>query len=601
MNQLESFPVLYNIIKNKIRHPYYARTVELAKDYKAHSTGRGIEDKLRQYNRTQTDEDFKALKEITVFINKSITSNLTYPYYRIPRSPGITTKFSVPDETNDDLFNSFLKTFYREGFERYMHVRIKDLIETDPNTWLIVDFEGTDGTTYPVPYVFESPSKATLMYEYKNQILDYLVNENEIYLIDENGENKEVETYTIYTYEGAIKITEQPDDMNYPKIDNIDNFKIPGNSFTFNIETNSYVVYIPLPYNLSRVPAMPVGYIQDKLTDGNTFLNIYDNCLPWLEKIIKVNSEIDVTMCKHAFPQKIQQVERCRNENCQMQEDGFYYTDWPMRVKCTSCAGTGVMPTHSSGLDVIYIPFPDTGVFTDMANLDNIVKYVVTPTDIPKFQKEMLEYYIEQCKKTQFNSDIFNKTSGSPEKTATESIIEIENIGDTLYPYALKYSEIYSFLLTMISEITKIDIDINCNVSKDFRLFLTKTELLGLLKASKDAGSPESIINSIQDNIALSMLGDSAEFQKYKFAKLVIPFAGKTKEQQALVLSQLSNTDDYYIRFVYGSDVIARLEQENPDFWLLTDEKKLEAFNAKIAEIKVNMPAKVQAYPTFSE
>ena len=586
MNQLQGFQRLYEVIKTNYRHENYKRVCELAETYEMYSTGDDIDDKLRQFSSRESDTAFSERKKVTVQICTSIVSNLTHIFYRVPRSNGV--KFGWKSARNEiiDRFNNVLKNYAKDGFDSWCSQQIKDLIELDPNCWLVIENTGTKGQEILWAYPYIVSSENAIDYNYDKATLEYLIDKSETQEKNREGQLKETDKYTIYTQEGAVVIVKMPDNMMYSQANFANSETIPDQ---FNIKNDSYRVVVPDPYNLEYVPARCVGYLLDKSTKGNTYVNMYDQIVPILEKMLKVNSELDVTMCKHAHMQKIQYVRACPNKQCSCGDDGKFYITTENNVEklCPTCGGKGYTDVSTGGLEYIYFPLPESK--EDMIDLNNVVNYIGVPIDVATFQSEYLDKLIEFCKKVMYNSDIFSKQQVS--ETATEKILETENIYDTLYPYAINYANIYRFCIETMASLTDTSpIEIISQVNKDFKL-LTKTELIEMLSAATNAGANEAVLSAINDEIAYSFYGDGMEYKRKKVTEKMLPFQNKTKEQQMLLLSQLDKTNPYYIAFMFGNEIINELSYMNPDFFEWAYEKQKQEFDKKADEIKAMLTA----------
>lgn len=593
MTQSEGFVKLFDIIKNNTEHTWYKHVCDLADEYFSLSTGVGLNDKLRQFASRESVEAFSERKKITLQICSSIVSNLTNIFYRIPRSNGVKVKYKVDDSKKTE-FDKLLNNFGLLGFKQYTDQKLKDNIELDPNKWVVIEFPATDGNEYTQPYPYEVSSQQAIMYEYANTDLIYLVDKKPIKLKNKSGILIDTFRYTIYTEQGAVIIEKQPEDMGYFILTSTEFLsEIPEQ---FNIGTSSYTVIIPEPYNLGFVPARRVGYSIDKITNGETFVNMYDVIRPFLMKMLKVNSELDITMSKHAHMQKIQYQRKCTKDTCHVCDDGKYRVDYVgdnneiSERLCTSCNGKGWTDITTGGLEYIYLPFPETK--DDILDLNNIVKYIQVPVEVAQLQNTYIDWLIEMCSKLMFGEEVYKGVT----VTATEKTIDTEKKYDSLYPYAINYVSFYSFVLNSISAIDDIPVSINSNVNKDFKL-LTKAELIDLIGKATVNGASYNVIKQLNDELIFAFTGESVEFDKYILANKLIPFQNKNREQQMLVMSQLDKTNPYYVSFMFGQDIINKLENDNEDFWLLTFERQKALFDAEILVIAESLKTSPIPYP----
>lgn len=589
MTQQEVLPLIAKTI-NGYRHNNYDRTVSLYNQYLALSTGEGIDEYLQRFSSRESAEAFEERKNVTVDISKSITKNLCHVFYRVTRTPGVRIEHEVDSAKQSD-YSNILSSFGRYGVAGYMERRATDLIKIDPNAWLVVDFEGTDGNSYARPYPIEFYSPDVMDYSYYLSQLKYVIVRQAAKREGVDGKIFDVYDYSCYTSDGAVKLIAQPDlDDAQPFVAGTE--YMSGELVGFNKRTEKidgkdkevcdvYMIYIPSPYMLGEVPAFNVGYIPDELTRGETFVNFFDNAVPYQLKLIKTNSESDISACKHAFAQKLQFVRECPN-NCEQDSDGQYCVNG---CACTTCGGKGYIEMHTSGLDCITIPLNDDN--KDL-QLDNLVKYVQTPVDTLRYQDEKVQSLIEMCKRVIYNSDIISK--GEITDTAYQSMIESQNVLDTIYTYAVHYASMYSWVLSMIGKITGIDVTVNVNVSKDMSL-MTRDELISLASAAKTAGLNPLLIKVINDEIAYALLGNTDKYKRYIASDEVIPFNEMSGEEKMLVLQFLPKDNAYRIRAIFGNEILKQLEAEHEAFYEFTDAKKNELIAAKVAEIALQIEA----------
>ena len=597
MNQQESLPFIAKSILG-YRHKNYDRTVELYNQYLALSTGEGIEDYLTRFSSRESKEAFDERVNVTVDISKSVTKNLCHVFYRVTRTPGVRINYETP---KSDDYASILRDFGRYGLAGYMEKRFTDLVKIDPNAWIVVDFKGTDGNEYARPYPLEFYSPDVMDYAYNNSELLYVVVRQEIARIDNDGMLVNVTDYTCYTSDGAVKFEARPDVETAQPFDPMGVYE-SGTLVGFNNRTEKidgkdketadvYMVIIPEPYELERVPALNVGYIPDELTRGETFVNFFDNAVPYQLKLIKTNSEADISSCKHAFAQKLQFVRECPN-NCEQDNTGTYCVDG---CACKTCGGKGYIDMHTSGLDCVTIPLNDD---TKDLNLDNLVKYVQTPVDTLRYQDEKVQSLIEMCKRVIYNSDIISK--GEITDTAYQSMIESQNVLDTIYIYAVHYATCYAWMYEIIGAITGIDVTVNINVSKDMSL-MTRDELISLASAAKQAGLNPLLIKVINDEIAFALLGNTDKYNRYIASDDVIPFNEMSAEEKMLVLQFLPKDNQYRIRAIFGNEILKQLEAEYDGFYLFSDEKKAQLIAGKVNELAAQMKTEIEEpeEPTF--
>jgi hypothetical protein len=581
--------LLISIILQGKRHDNYKRTCDLAEKYYKLITGDGIDTLLKRFVRREDDMMFKQRVELTKQITPAVTGNLMFVFNKVPRSNSVTKilKYDPTDEAKMNELKEILDKFYGvESLNAYLEQRYNFLVHVDPNLWIVTEFEGTDGKQRPQPYPFEVKSKEAIYYEKSNNVLQYLVVDMKVRREFQTGVNekkeKTVHRYTIYTKYQAI-VLEQFED--YRIKESNEQWEFDGKQL-IRIGKNVYEIIIPVPYNQESVPAIQVGYALDLETDGFTYVNPFHLCMPYLEKSIKVVSELDITMCIHAFPQKIQAVAKCTFKGC-------HNGRLPDESICTHCSGSG-FNTIKTAQDAIYVQMPS--VAEEQIDLGNIINYVNGPVDILTFQKEYVEYLTTKCIKTCFNSDVFTKQEVS--ETATEKVIDLQNVYDTLYPFAQRYCTVWQFENEKVAEITELDknLIVKYHINKDFKL-KSKEDLMMELKLLKDSGANDALMRAIQNDIAEITYEDQPlEMEKYRTKEYFYPFTGKTPEQTAAIVSLLPNEHKTKVLWMFFGQIFDKLEAKE-DFYKLERAKQRERIDKEVELLQSTMAVKPLKLP----
>ena len=82
------------------KHADYQRTVDLAKEYKAHVSGVGIDDYLKRFAKREDEEMFEQRKRLTNSISQSVASSLQKPFYKVARNKNVKKKFTLKGDKN---------------------------------------------------------------------------------------------------------------------------------------------------------------------------------------------------------------------------------------------------------------------------------------------------------------------------------------------------------------------------------------------------------------------------------------------------------------------------------------------------------------------
>jgi hypothetical protein len=518
--------------------------------------------------------------------------NLIDIQYKVPRSNSLTRVLQYSgDESGEQSakFEAILSKFWGDkSFDDYLAVRFIELNNIDPNTFIIAEFKDFDNEIENLqPYPFESKSAMSLMYEYENNVLQYLVVKTDL-------------RYTVYLAERAVYLDQLQEDKKDPElmkriaelrrqmplvdtwyvIDGFEYIRFKGYS------DSVFELHQPDSYDLQDVPAYRVGYKRDLETDGETYCPAWWDTLPILEKTIKTNSEMDINMCIHTFLQKIITGRKCENEDCL---GGYLFNDKTKcrDIKCPTCKGVGMLP-HTSAQDVVIIPLP--GAKEEQLSIDNLVKYVEIPIDILEFQDKYIDKLTYKVKQVMFNSDIFTREQVA--ETATGKNIDMQNVYDTLWPLASKYADSWEFFIRTISQLTDMETDLiaSFDFDKDFKM-KTTTELYEDLSKARDSGADSFAIQDIQQDIARNIFAATPEeFRKYLVRQMFYPFSGKTAEEKiAIKISGNTTRFNKILDDNYGN-IFDMIEMEYPDFYLLNKEKQWailqEAVNKMIIDIE---------------
>jgi DNA-binding XRE family transcriptional regulator len=203
-----------------------------------------------------------------------------------------------------------------------------------------------------------------------------------------------------------------------------------------------------------------------------------------------------------------------------------------------------------------------------------------------------------------FNADLFTREVVSV--TATEKILETDNMNDTLYPFLRQFSSVWEFTVKDIATFTDMSgVIVQLKYPYDLKM-KGLSELMTELKMAKDAGASTSTISAIEDDINEILYSDRPdELKEMRIKNEINPFRGFNSADIRFIISQ--NNVPLYTRTLWENfeSIWQDLEVENPDPWLfdLATEKINELVKAKtleyIATIKAETPEPVA--PIFGQ
>lgn len=584
---------LTEIISRNERHPDYQRVVDAAILNRKLMTGEDMDSLMRQFDRRESLELFEQRKKITQHITMTVSQNVADVFYKIPRSNSVQRFIGYKDNNTTNLaaINSKMNKFWgKSSLDDYMNTRWIELNFIDPNTFVVLEWGNFDNSKERAnPYPYEVYSENAIMYEYKDNVLQYLVSlqPKSEWVQDRNGTwaQKEKKIYTMYGINQTIifaQVLDETKNATIKKQFGVNRDKVvSGNYFRENVNTDVYFeIVIPTAHNLGFVPAERIGVKQDMGTDGRTYVSPLHKGIPILMKMVKANSELDLTMALHAYPQKLQYMNRCGAIDCR---DGKLLDGGI----CPACNGSGY-EVITSAQEVITIALPKAK--EDMLDLTGLVHYDYPPTELLKFQDEYVKSLTQQVKESVFNTEIFSKQQ--VQDTATGRNIALQNVYDALYPVANVYSKMWFFFVDTLAAITDLREGLIAfyTFSKDFKL-KGLSELYMDLKAVGDAQASEFIKDSIENDIAGVIYSESErDLLKYKVKKNWYPFNGKTPAQIALITASSDlvpyDTKVFWANFSAIFDVIEMEQSRNGiDFYYLVREKQALLIQDKVKEI----------------
>lgn len=576
MNKLEGFQELRRIIAGGVRHKDYKRVCELADKYYKMVTGDGISDLLERIVTRESEDEFEQRKRLTNSIIPPTLASTKLPFQKAvrkkPKVRMIDWDAEKPEE-NLQLVEDRISTYWGDGsLEKFLEYAYVDYNYIDPNAFLITEFDAFDPKVEKAkPYPFIATSEQAIMFEFKNNILQYLVVRLPISWIDKEGKPKEGFKYTIYLGEDTIQFTEVEDK---PTIDITSD--LPGG---VEIAGKYYLVEFFKPKG-KKVPARRFGYKPDGETQGRTFISAFHDVIPYLSKTLKIDSELDLSTAMTAFPQRFRYVNPCPEcHGARTLLDG---------KACGTCGGTGKEPIHSSTMDVVTLDLPRDPV--EMIDLEKLLVYKSPPIELLEFQEQYVQNLRASVFLMMFNKELMTRNELS--STATEVRITEDNINDTLRPFAQSLSTTWEFVVEDIATFVDMGdgIILQHQYPEDFK-FKSQTELMLELKQAKDAGASTSTIAKIEDDINELLYADRPEELKViRIKNDYNPFRGYSEENVRLLISQGLTTKYNAVLWANLESIFNELEIEEKQ-WIYDMAKEYisERVKAKTEEYIAKM------------
>lgn len=580
------------LIQTGEQHQDYARVTELAETYNIYITGLGIGKKLIQYVPREDATMFAQRMRLTKSITPAVASSIRTPFNKVIRNDRIRKDIQIKNEPRKQAVETMMKSYYgskrkkNRGLEHWLKTRFIELQFSDPNAWVVVEWSAAPTEGQPVqPRPFEVCAEWAQNFMVVNDEIKWLFVKQPITYLSKTPqatastganagagvpgvvqpaqETAKNQGHRFTLYDEDVTVVYEQADLEYLKTN-----PLKEGETTVEIKSVTYIVrtYTPL---VGYPPVMRIGYKRDDATKGRTFVNPWHDALCFFDKTLKTVSELDLSMTLHAFPQKIQYVQKCQGASKEKRCNGGRI---PTGEQCTSCGGTGYK-IHTTGQDAILLPMPDGK--DDMLDLEKILVYKSPPIDLVKFQDEYTEKLELKAHRAVFNSQALIKKTF---QTATENDNNFQSIYDALEPFTEKLSEIWRehvILFAIIAGETDADnIDATHEFPSDFKL-KTDDVLLGERKIASESGAPSFLVETIDDDLAtITYAGDPLGMQKYRIKRRFFPFMGKSPDEIAEAVTSEFVAKAPKVLYFNFDQIFKDLESENPEFWLMTDFKK---------------------------
>ena len=563
------------------KHADYQRTVDLAKEYKAHVSGVGIDDYLKRFAKREDEEMFEQRKRLTNSISQSVASSLQKPFYKVARNKNVKKKFSLKgDKNREEIVQKMISGFYgtnelnTKGLDFWLKNRFIELTFTDPNAFVVIEWEAKPENVPLEPYPYEVNSIDAYDYTYKHGVLNELFtrqSETIIYL-DKDGAEKEkvVDAFTLYEIGSSLKVVEY-----CPKYFEAKGIVIDETRQVTFVENEIHFIATYNETNLDFIPAFRVGYIRDTATDGRTFVNPFESAMPYFRKALKAVSELDLSITLHTFPQKLQYVTKCKGKGTKKCNNGMVSGT---QTVCSECKGSGLQ-IHTSGQDAIYFPLPDTP--EEMFDLDKFLVYKQPPIDLIKFQDEYVRNLKKDAHLSVYNSNMFLAEDPQFAKTATEVNTNTQGIFDTLFPYTEKFSEVWKTAVKVFVRLSGFLTDFEL-----IHIFPTDLEiktvavLMAELKLANESEAPSYFRDAILQEIANQVyegdeLGQLKHFTRHRF----FPFSGKTETEIQFLMASPYVSNFTKVLYANFEAIFTDIEKALPNFYKLNYNTQWEKLN----------------------
>lgn len=626
----EAIDLAQEMIVTRCQNPNYDRVCELADEYTALMTGENAELLLTQFIKREDDEAFQQRLNLTIMITPAVISALMNPFNKVSWNKKVKKSYDFKTDLRNATVEKMRESFYgrkkskNKGLDYWLKVRLPALSFQDPNAWVVIEWDAPDTQADVIkPRPFEVSSHMAWDWSVINEETKWLWVHQDIAvnkLVKVKGQVKADriaegsyepvagDKWTLYDEDYTLVYTEVDPEylqvIGYVKAKNETYWKDPATKKTYSVKT-----FTP---KLTFAPAFRVGWMKDPATNGQTFVNGWHTAKPYLMKSVKTVSEMDLTMSLHAFPQKMQYVQKCpgvARKGC----DAGKTTDG---VVCTKCKGSGVQ-VHTSAQDALLFPFPEAGTTNaEVLDLEKLLVYKAPPVELLQFQDRYIESLKTSCYAAVFNQTQMTKANSSGDAgngpvTATETNVNSAGVNQALHPFSEKVSDLWIDIIATFGILAGTSVDEDVDIACVFPYnpnIKSVEELLDDLKKAYDSGAPSFVIDKINNDIAEVLYeGDAVAELVYQTKHQFFPFNGQTPDQ--IAMNMASPYVSKFTKVLYSNyeAIFADIDLENVGFWWLSYEKQWpiveDMVNQYMAEIESDMvPAlQITTPPSFPD
>lgn len=581
--------IIYDTVAFSRRHADYERTVELADLYLKLYTGEGAEELLQQILQRETKEEFDLRKKLFFPIAPAVCKKARVPFAKVPKADGIIDDVIYEGNETDkrERLDKALDEFYGdENLSDYMAERYLDLNITDPNAYVMVDFEPFDNAKERArPYPLEVSSRQCINKGVKNNATEWIIGEFPWEYTETSGKRqikREGKRYVMY-FGQVIDLQQVQHNSSYPRTidpsqqEQYVTIQGPDRKISF-------LCRIINPFIDRQTPEFQgvcAGHIKDPYTQGRTFVSTIHAAKYRLLSALKAGSEHSLTMALTAHPQVFAYLPKCDgtwNEGIHNRCD--HGVDEHGK-QCSGCGGSGKkLPT--SVLNATYFMLDER-----QANDDGL------PFDLSKLKHysapdaaiiEILSRHITDIEQGCLQ-DIFTSASleSKPLETATRVAVDEDAQNSAVYPYGRKWATVKIKLTRLVAMFVDADegMEVACKVPS--RLQLAPYEVM-LDRAQKAKTIDPALANIAKwDALNVKLAERPLELRRTQIMEKYRPMDGLSEADKIANRDLLTLEDRILLtheRMIYDNlDLVE-------GFYYMADAKQRELIGAEVLKIK---------------
>ncbi|MCX6218363.1 hypothetical protein [Spirosoma sp.] len=591
-------------LKQRGRHINYQRTIDLAADYTALATGQDYARFLVQFKRREDDPGFVQRELITIPKTPSILKPALAQFQRLSRLQNIRKllTFDTKEDAKElEPIKVALDEFYgEEGIDEYLSLLFDWVALIDPGAFVALEFEKEANTIKPWGVIYWSSE----VYEWgknRQKQLNYLLVEENLTVVDQNGKEFDVTDYLLYAGEYVLRYSQMNSGEQNRQTEEGVSYEdslpkaIDGYDAIYQPETNG-PKYLRQRYEtkLPFVQAYPLGYLPDLATKFETYVSPIEPARLLLVDHLRTGSNFDLTKYLHTFPQRVQAVPPCPGENPSMNltcNGGFK----PDGSKCGKCGGSGLMTAHTQPMDTLEVSIKDLDKIPELSKLIVYVQNELRTFDALKGDLADLSNGVYVAI---FNNELVPRQSVvASDPTATEIGVKRDDINNTLMPFGKHKAATRKFLIRATAVVVSpVGFDYKklgtvYDLPKDLKPVST-SEIYADLKAAIEAEAPAFEIEQLIKDLAEKRYeGDPEGLRKYQIRMSYIPFMGLSWAMVQYLDAKGYIRKRDMVLLAYQDSVFSDLERSNAKFYEMKDTERTPLINTYIDKVMADLPA----------
>ena len=574
-----------------ISHKHSKRIAEVKKFAWQIMTGEDQDEWVNKFRPSETKEQKAQRNNIYTNLTKYVVARPRKYWKKLARTDGVKITIEGKDDNKLEQLNNNFSNFYGgRSLEEYLHWKLEYCQFFNPNSFSI--YERSDQRdesgeiTKTIVYPIIVPSENVINEVYANgDLIILLVQYPRNEMILEKGNKPKQISLTDYVSYKAGQTVEYREVANEQKADETVNEG--GEKLVLRDYNNKNRHFVRFDYDTgtTEIPAISNGAYRDEETNQETNVTPFEPATDVFIDLIKNKSLLDVSVMLHVFLKKFVYVKHCTFSNQEGICKGGLINGSYDNI-CPSCHGSGKAPIHTTDQEVVELAMPEKA--EELLELAKLSHYELLPMDIVTFLHELVNESEQRVLKAIFNLDIFERAQIN--KTATEIINERDELYDVLQPFFNLVSAHFEKAHRLCAQYLEIpEFKVSHQAPKDYKME-TLEQLIAEVGAMTQAGVGYDSINQVRRDILKKQYANNPnKILKIEAAEKWRPFADKSQEVAAMIISGKAPTDFYRVLFEHFTDIFVQIDETYPEFYKLTYDKQKQILEKIVAQFAANL------------